>query len=82
MPLSLVAIRVLPGARDIDVVTHTRSPAILFLGRWLFVSTPVGGCNDCDAFPASLACSDMSGVSRSGGRRDEEEVVQDGEFAD
>lgn len=67
---------------DTDVVTHTRSPAILFLGRWLFVSTPVGGCNSSNAFPASLGCSDMSGISRSGGRRDEEEVVQDGELAE
>ncbi len=61
--------------------SHTRSPAILFSDRWLFVSIPVRGRNDVDAFPARLGCIDILGASRSGGRRDEEEVVHDGEFA-
>lgn len=69
------------GIGSSTVVSHTRSPVILLSGRWLFVSTPVGGRNDGDAFPTSLGCSDMLGVSRSGGRRDEEEAVHDGEFA-
>ena len=63
------------------VVPYTRSPAILFSVRWLSVSTPVRGRNNVDALSANLGCIDMLGVSRSGGRRDEEEAVQDGEFA-
>jgi hypothetical protein len=76
-----VSLCIMFGDASSAIESHTRSPAILFLDRWLFVSIPVRGRNDVDAFPASLGCIDILGASRSGGRRDEEEVVHDGEFA-